>query len=123
MGDSWTSDKWQWLLVGTTAVVVYASLDRTVQTQRPRYASQAECQRDWADPRDCEASNDGGAGGAHGGGSGRVWYGPDIDADGKAYHADGRVTTGHVGRSLAANSFRGSSITRGGFGTGFSRGG
>lgn len=123
MSDSWINDKWQWLLVGSTAVVVYASIDRVVDTRRPRYASQAECLRDWSDPRDCESAPDGGASGGGGGNGGRVWYGPDVDNDGKAYHADGRVTTGHNVRSLSTSSFRGSSVTRGGFSGGFSRGG
>lgn len=122
MSDSWINDKWQWLLVGSTAVVVYASIDRTVDTRRPRYETQADCLRDWGDPRDCESGSGGGSSGG-GGSGGRAWYGPDIDSDGKAYHSDGRVTSGHHVRSLSATSFRGSSVTRGGFGGGFSRGG
>lgn len=122
MSESWINDKWQWLLVGSTAVVVYASIDRSVDTRRPRYETQADCLRDWNDPRDCESGSDG-TSSAGGSGGGRVWYGPDMDSDGKAYHADGRVTTGHNARPLSATSFRGSSVTRGGFGVGFSRGG
>jgi len=122
MSESWINDKWQWLLVGSTAVVMYASIDRTVDTRRPRYETQADCLRDWSDPRDCESGTGGGSSGG-GSGGGRSWYGPDMDSDGKAYHADGRVTSGHNARSLSTTSFRGSSVARGGFGGGFSRGG
>lgn len=124
MTDSWIDDKWQWLLVGSTAVVVYAGMGHDVDTRRPRYETQADCLRDWNDPRDCESLSEGGSGASSDGRSGgRVWYGPDIDSDGKAYHADGRVTDGHATRSLSTTSFRGSSVTRGGFGGGFNRGG
>lgn len=115
-------------MVGAAAVgAVYFSSGNNVQTRRPRYDTLAECQRDWPDARDCEAtsgaSSSAGSGGG-GSGGGRYWYGPDIDSDGKAYHADGRVTSGHDARHLNTQSFRGSSITRGGFGGGgFSRGG
>ena len=128
MSDSGGMDRWQWLVVGAAAVgMVYVNADRSVETRRPRYDTLAECQRDWNDPRDCENTPGGAAssGGSTGGGTGggRSWYGPDIDKDGKVYHADGRVTSGHDVRTLSSTSFRGSHVTRSGFGGGFSRGG
>lgn len=127
MSNSGGHERWQWLVVGAAAAgMVYVNTDRSVDTRRPRYETQADCRRDWSDPRDCESGSASGGysgGGGSGGGGGRVWYGPDIDKDGKVYHADGRVSSGHDARSLSTTSFRGSSITRGGFGGGVSRGG
>lgn len=107
---------WQWLLVGVGAAgMLYLSSDRSVATQRPRYPSQEACQRDWPEPRDCESSD------SSAGGGGRVWYGPDIDRDGRVYHASGSTSERHP--PLSTTSFRGSSIQRSGFGGGFTRGG
>lgn len=114
----WKEITYQVVLVGTFAGMIWLSADRTVHTRRPVYESQEACLADWNNtPADCEEDKSSG-----GGGSGaRRWYGPDVDDNGRAYHADGHTSDGHT--HLSAHSFRGSSITRGGFGRGFSRGG
>ena len=112
----WKDITYQVVLVGTVAGAIWLSADRTVHTRRPVYESREACLADWNNtPADCEEDRSSGNGG------GRRWYGPDVDDNGRAYHTDGHTSDGHT--HLAAQSFRGSSITRSGFGRGFSRGG
>ena len=114
----WKEITYQVVLVGTIAGMIWLSAERTVQTRRPVYESREACLADWNNtPADCEEDKSSGGGS----GGGRRWYGPDVDDNGRAYHADGHTSDGHT--HLSTLSFRGSSISRGGFGRGFSRGG
>ena len=114
----WMGITYQVVLVGTIAGAIWLSVDRSVQTRRPIYESKEACLSDWNNnPADCEEDRSSSSSSS----GGRRWYGPDIDDNGRAYHADGHTSDGHT--RLATQSFRGTSITRSGFGRGFSRGG
>jgi uncharacterized protein YgiB involved in biofilm formation len=117
----WKEVTWQVLVVGTIAGIIFWPSAKTVNTRRPIYNSLEECLADWNNtPTDCEARDET-SGDTSNSIRIRRWYGPDVDINGRAYHADGRTSDGHT--RFATSSFRGSSISRGGFGRGFSRGG
>lgn len=129
----WKSGAWQVLVAGSLAGLALWGRDSELNTQRPIYNSLEACLKDWNNQMsDCEQKDEYTPSNASGSGSytrlygvsqerTRLWYGPDIDQNGVAYHGDGRVTTGHT--RLSTSSFRNSTITRGGFGGGHSRGG
>jgi hypothetical protein len=135
-------------LVGAAGLLAGASLvagcdDNTpVDVDRARYATQADCEKDWSRADDCvfiedgpqpasaASSTSGGSGssggGAHGGGH---WYGPYYTRSGTVYHHDGDETTERISTSNAASvdesrvpahslteAGRSGEIARGGFG-------
>lgn len=117
--SQWMDIGWQVLVVGTVAGLIFWPSAKNINTRRPIYNSLEECLSDWNNTStDCEEKDESSSSNSI---RIRKWYGPDVDNEGRAYHKDGRVTEGHT--RFATTSFRGSNITRSGFGRGFSRGG